>query len=84
MSEEPNNAVNDFELALRDSLDAKETKVGDVIEGTIVAIHGDVALIDVAGKSEAILDRDELDDRLRRWTPWQRTEGGPGGVQVVR
>jgi small subunit ribosomal protein S1 len=62
MTEESKNTINDFELALRDSLDAKETKVGDVIEGTIVAIHGDVALIDVAGKSEAILDRGELDD----------------------
>jgi len=28
----------------------------------IVAIHGDVALVDVSGKSEAVLDRTELDE----------------------
>lgn len=62
MTEESNNTVNEFELALRESLDARNIKVGEVIEGTIVAIHGDVALIDVSGKSEAVLDRVELDE----------------------
>jgi len=61
MIEETNN-VNEFEQALRESLVVEEVKPGDVIEGTIVAIHGDVALVDVSGKSEAILDRSELDD----------------------
>jgi small subunit ribosomal protein S1 len=54
--------MNEFELALRDSLDAEEHSPGDVIRGTIVAIHGDVALVDVSGKSEAVLDRSEIDD----------------------
>ncbi len=54
--------VSEFEIALRESLDAEDHKPGDVIRGTIVAIHGDVALIDVAGKSEAVLDRSELDE----------------------
>ena len=65
MTEETNNNVNpmnEFELALRDSLDAEEHSPGDVIRGTIVAIHGDVALVDVSGKSEAVLDRTEIDD----------------------
>lgn len=65
MTEETNknmNQMNEFELALRDSLDAEEHRPGDVIQGTIVAIHGDVALVDVAGKSEAVLDRSEIDD----------------------
>ncbi|MGD9254077.1 MAG: S1 RNA-binding domain-containing protein, partial [Holophagae bacterium] len=54
--------MSEFEVALRDSLDAEEHKPGDVIQGTIVAIKGDVALVDVAGKSEAVLDRSEIDD----------------------
>ena len=57
MSEEPND-VNEFEQALREGFEAEALKVGDVIEGTIVAIKGDVALVDVSGKSEAVLDRD--------------------------
>ncbi len=65
MTEETNNTMkqmNEFELALRDGLDAEEHNPGDVIRGTIVAIHGDVALVDVSGKSEAVLDRSEIDD----------------------
>jgi small subunit ribosomal protein S1 len=61
MTEEPGNN-NEFEMALRESFDAEDHKPGDVIKGTIVAIHGDVALVDVSGKSEAVLDRAELDD----------------------
>ena len=61
MSEEPNN-VNEFEQALLESFEVETLKVGDVIEGTIVAIKGDVALVDVSGKSEAVLDRVEIDD----------------------
>ncbi|MCU0304012.1 MAG: S1 RNA-binding domain-containing protein [Thermoanaerobaculales bacterium] len=53
---------NDFELALRESLDAETAVIGDLIRGTIVAVHGDVALVDIAGKSEAVLPRDELED----------------------
>jgi len=61
MSEE-SNKVNEFEQALRESFEVEALKLGDVIEGTIVAIKGDVALVDVSGKSEAILDRAEIDD----------------------
>ena len=61
MTEEP-NTINEFEQALQESLNARDLKPGDVIEGTIVAIHGDVALVDVSGKSEAVLERTELDD----------------------
>ncbi len=56
------NTMSDFEQALRESLDAEEHKPGDLIQGTIVAIKGDVALVDVSGKSEAMLDRSEIDD----------------------
>ena len=61
MSEEPNN-VNEFEQALREGFEAEALKAGDVVKGTIVAIKGDVALVDVSGKSEAVLDRSEIDD----------------------
>jgi hypothetical protein len=61
MIEESNN-MNEFEQALREGFEAEALKVGDVIEGTIVAIHGDVALVDVSGKSEAVLERAEIDD----------------------
>jgi small subunit ribosomal protein S1 len=61
MIEESNN-MNEFEQALREGFEAEALKAGDVVEGTIVAIHGDVALVDVSGKSEAVLDRAEIDD----------------------
>ncbi len=59
---EDSTAVNEFELALQGNLDAKTAAIGDLIEGTIVAVHGDVALVDIAGKSEAVLPRDELEE----------------------
>ncbi len=61
MTEESNKA-NEFELALQESLDAETARIGDLIKGTIVAVHGDVALVDIAGKSEAVLPRDELEE----------------------
>ena len=59
---EESNDINEFEQALRESFEAEDLKPGDVIQGMIVAIHGDVALVDVSGKSEAVLERAELDD----------------------
>ncbi len=61
MTENP-SSVNEFELALQESLDAETANIGDLIEGTIVAVHGDVVLVDIAGKSEAVLPRDELEE----------------------
>ncbi|NOZ79927.1 MAG: S1 RNA-binding domain-containing protein [Acidobacteria bacterium] len=54
--------ISEFEQALQQNLDAKILKAGAVVDGTIVAIHGDVALVDVGGKSEAVLPREELDE----------------------
>lgn len=59
---EESTTINEFELALQESLDAETVNIGDLVEGTIVAIHGDVALVDIAGKSEAVLPRDELEE----------------------
>jgi len=54
--------LSEFERALQESLGEETFDVGSVTKGTIVAIHGDVALVDIGGKSEAILERAELDD----------------------
>ncbi len=61
MNDQP-NSVSEFEEALREGFADQDVSVGDVIEGTIAAIHGDVALVDISGKSEAVLARDELED----------------------
>jgi small subunit ribosomal protein S1 len=61
MNEQPNPA-NEFEEALREEFAGADVSVGDVIEGTIAAIHGDVALVEIGGKSEAVLARDELEE----------------------
>lgn len=63
MTEKSDTTVTDFEQALAESLDAtEELNVGDVVHGVILAVHGDVALVDVSGKSEAVLARDELEE----------------------
>jgi len=61
MNEKPKK-TNEFQEALLDSFAADDVQVGDVIEGTIAAVHGDVALVDISGKSEAVLAREELDE----------------------
>jgi small subunit ribosomal protein S1 len=61
MNDQP-NSVSEFEEALRGGFADQDVRIGDVIEGTIAAIHGDVALVDISGKSEAVLARDELED----------------------
>ncbi len=62
MDQDNQQQISEFEMALQQDLDAKILKAGAVIDGTIVAIHGDVALVDVGGKSEAVLPREELDE----------------------
>ena len=64
MTEDSNN-INEFEQALQESLSARELKPGDVIEGTIVAIHGDVALVDSACYEVRILPFPRLWTHLR-------------------
>ena len=59
---EKTNAYNEFEQALSESLSAGEVRPGAVVEGVIAGIHGDVVLVDIGGKSEAYLDREELDE----------------------
>jgi small subunit ribosomal protein S1 len=50
----------DFEKLFEASAQAKRIEKGQTIQGTIVAIGAEVALVDVGGKSEAVIDIAEL------------------------
>ena len=52
----------DFATMFEASTQAKRIEKGQTIEGTIVAIGAEVALVAVGGKSEAVIDIDELKD----------------------
>jgi small subunit ribosomal protein S1 len=52
----------DFETMFEASARAKRVEKGQTIEGTVVSIGAEVALVDVGGKSEAVIDIDELKD----------------------
>jgi small subunit ribosomal protein S1 len=52
----------DFEAMFEASARAKRVEKGQTIEGTLVSIGAEVALVDVGGKSEAVIDIDELKD----------------------
>ena len=50
----------DFATMFEASTQAKRIERGQTIEGTVVAIGPESALVDVGGKSEAVIDIDEL------------------------
>ena len=52
----------DFATMFEASAGSKRIERGQTVEGTIVAIGAEVALVDVGGKSEAVIDVDELKD----------------------
>ena len=52
--------ADDFAAMFEASIQAKRIEKGQTIEGTIVAIGPEVALVDVGGKSEATIDVGEL------------------------
>jgi small subunit ribosomal protein S1 len=52
--------TDDFAALFEASLQAKRIEKGQTLDGTIVAIGPEVALVDVGGKSEAMIDVDEL------------------------
>src|SRR5688572_2685068 len=54
--------MDDFAALFEASIQAKRIAKGQTVEGTIVAIGPEVALVDVGGKSEATIDVDELKD----------------------
>ena len=53
----------DFAAMFEASQKAKRIEKGHTIEGRIVAIGPETALVDVGGKSEAVIDVDELKDQ---------------------
>src|SRR5512134_790957 len=52
----------DFATMFEASTQAKRIEKGRTIEGIVVAIGAESALVDVGGKSEAVIDIDELKD----------------------
>jgi small subunit ribosomal protein S1 len=62
MINEKNPSANpqSFAEALAQSFQQEELEIGQLITGTIMAVHGDIALVSVGGKSEAVMDRTEL------------------------
>ncbi len=50
----------DFAAMFEASLQANRLDKGEIVEGRIVAIGPEVALVDVGGKGEAVIDIDEL------------------------
>ena len=52
----------DFAAMFEASLQARRVERGQTLEGTIVAIGPEVALVDVGGKSEAVIEIGELKD----------------------
>jgi small subunit ribosomal protein S1 len=58
----PTTQQQSFAEALAASFQNDELEIGQLVTGTIMAMHGDVALIAVGGKSEAVMDRLELGD----------------------
>ncbi len=51
-----------FAEALAESFTQEQIEVGQLVSGHVMAVVGDVALIAVGGKTEAVMDRSELGD----------------------
>jgi small subunit ribosomal protein S1 len=62
MSNEDHEDSEDFATLFAKSLQTKRLEVGQAVEGTIVAIGAEVALVNVGAKGEASLGLDELRD----------------------
>jgi small subunit ribosomal protein S1 len=60
MNDSMNEPEDDFAALFEASLQAKPLARGQTVEGTVVGIGDEVALVDVGGKSEAVLDLAEL------------------------
>jgi small subunit ribosomal protein S1 len=57
---EPTADDRTFAEALAESFAAEQLEVGQVIKGHVMAVVGDVALIAVGSKTEALMDKNEL------------------------
>jgi small subunit ribosomal protein S1 len=49
-----------FAEALAETFRYEEFQVGQLVTGYVMVVHGDIALISVGGKTEAVMDRAEL------------------------
>jgi small subunit ribosomal protein S1 len=49
-----------FAEALAETFRYEEFQVGELVTGYVMVVHGDIALISVGGKTEAMMDRAEL------------------------
>src|SRR4029077_15861663 len=58
----PDSEGEDFARMLEESLAPKFHQEGDTVQGTIVALGAEVALVDIGGKGEATIDLEELVD----------------------
>ena len=56
----PTTEQQSFAEALAASFQNDELEIGQLITGTIMAVHGDVVLIAVGGKSEAVMVRTDV------------------------
>ena len=56
----PTPTDQSFAEALAQSFQQDELEIGQLVTGAVMAVHGDIALIAVGGKSEAVMDRTEL------------------------
>lgn len=56
----PTEDTQSFAEALAQSFQQEELEIGQLVTGAVMAVHGDIALIAVGGKSEAVMDRTEL------------------------
>src|SRR5207245_10324803 len=71
----------DFARMLEEASAPKFHREGETVEGTIAAIGGDVAFVDIGGKGEATLDIEELPDSE---SDSQVNVGEPAQAGVVR
>ena len=60
MSDEKTPETTSFAQALAESFINDEIEIGQLVSGEIVAVAGDIALIAVGGKTEAVMDRAEM------------------------
>ena len=60
MSDEKTPETTSFAQALAESFINDEIEIGQLVSGEIVAVAGDIALIAVGGKTEAVMDRTEM------------------------
>ena len=58
----PTQNNQSFAEALAETFQQEQLTIGQLVTGEIVAVSGDVALISVGGKTEALMDRAELGD----------------------